>query len=164
MTIHDTPQSIIHYDLKFCYVCRIEKESSFFYKNRNAKSGLSANCKDCYNKLYANRSPNRKDVAKKFRSTLKGQYKKARDTAAASNREFTITFEQFSSIRQHNCYYCGDVLPTSGSGLDRKNNNVGYILYNVVACCTDCNKTKGDRLSFKEMEAVGKLLKTMRNK
>lgn len=71
-----------------------------------------------------------------------------------------LTYEQYVVIRgSDKCHYCNDkmlVLPykDTGSWLDRKDNNVGYTLSNVVVCCTECNKTKNAYLSYDEMILV----------
>ena len=36
--------------MKYCKCCGIEKDESFFYKNKNRKDGLNFYCKDCTNK------------------------------------------------------------------------------------------------------------------
>jgi hypothetical protein len=51
----------------------------------------------------------------------------------------------------------------SGVGLDRLDNDIGYMSGNVVPCCGICNTTKNSMLSSEEMIEVVKLLKVMRN-
>ena len=70
--------------------------------------------------------------------------------------KFALTKEQFRKITQKNCFYCGRK-PGQGkyrgnrshgdyihNGIDRVNNNVGYILNNCVPCCKICNVAKKD--------------------
>jgi hypothetical protein len=58
--------------------------------------------------------------------------------------EFTLTFEQYSSIVSENkCLYCGGPLPYRGSGIDRKHFEIGYVIGNCVPCCSRCNDLKG---------------------
>ncbi len=64
---------------------------------------------------------------------------------------FELTLEQFSKLTSENCHYCG-VKPShvinkiSGNykfnGIDRINNNLGYIIENCTACCETCNRAK----------------------
>ena len=61
---------------------------------------------------------------------------------------FTLTPEQMYRVIVKPCVYCGGfgdncTLDFAYSGLDRTNNNVGYIEGNVVACCKLCNRMKG---------------------
>lgn len=52
------------------------------------------------------------------------------------------------------CYYCGITVDEHENnmlnGLDRVNNEFGYIRGNVVACCTLCNYMRGPKLSVEE--------------
>lgn len=86
---------------------------------------------------------------------------------------FELTKEQFRSLVLKNCFYCG-APPTNRileyingnrlengkyvrqpyrrrngglvySGVDRKDNSVGYIEPNCVPCCIDCNIAKSNR-------------------
>lgn len=41
---------------------------------------------------------------------------------------------------QKPCHYCGEAIPTAG--LDRVDNTKGYVLDNLVSCCTFCNAAK----------------------
>ena len=70
--------------------------------------------------------------------------------------EFRLTKEQVKQITKNNCYYCGKSPeklyfapgcngPYIGNGLDRVDNELGYTLNNVVACCEACNRAKLQR-------------------
>lgn len=68
--------------------------------------------------------------------------------------EFTLELDEFETLIKGKCHYCGD--PPSNrlrhskryhetfkvSGIDRKNNNLGYTLDNCVSSCTICNLGK----------------------
>jgi hypothetical protein len=74
---------------------------------------------------------------------------------SAGNRslQFNLTREEFDALVLAPCYYCG--APPSnrrkvinGStllyrGIDRVDNGRGYIVANVVPCCSPCNRAKG---------------------
>lgn len=75
-------------------------------------------------------------------------------SAKARNHLFDLTNEQFNTLINGNCYYCG-ILPNRiqrsyarsdktivYNGIDRKDNSVGYIIENCVSCCTVCNLAK----------------------
>jgi hypothetical protein len=75
--------------------------------------------------------------------------------AAARGYEWGLTTQQFGSIVNSPCIYCGappEERPsrwkkapiTRSSGIDRVDNNQGYVVGNVVPCCTRCNIMKRD--------------------
>lgn len=64
--------------------------------------------------------------------------KRAKD----SNILCTISFEEYRNIICYPCYYCGFISDDQFVGLDRINNNKGYIQTNVLPCCTYCNLMK----------------------
>lgn len=80
--------------------------------------------------------------------------------AAEKGREFCLTVEEFKELTSAHCHYCGR-LPASISrgwkhaetewgkyiynGIDRKDNDIGYVPDNCVPCCEICNRAKIDR-------------------
>lgn len=72
---------------------------------------------------------------------------------AAKNRgvAFDIPIDAYIALIASPCHYCGGPLNKSGSGLDRKNNNMGYTLENAVPCCKICNVIKNQYLTHAEM-------------
>ena len=88
-------------------------------------------------------------------SAFNKHYSQYKRDAEKINRVFVITKEQFRSIVNQNCYYCGSEprpLRKSGrgngtcvvNGIDRVDSSLGYILSNCVPCCTRCNRSKRD--------------------
>lgn len=64
--------------------------------------------------------------------------------AIRKNLEFSLTQEQFENFKKTQCYYCNKKTSTThSSGIDRKNNEIGYNDYNCVSCCSECNYMKG---------------------
>ena len=53
-----------------------------------------------------------------------------------------ITFEEWKSIVSNPCFYCDGQLPIKGSGVDRIDLKIGYVLDNVRPCCKACNIAK----------------------
>jgi hypothetical protein len=66
---------------------------------------------------------------------------KYRSNASKKSRPFTLSDETCQTLFQQPCHYCHGV-PIKTSGLDRVNNNLGYINSNVVPCCWTCNRMK----------------------
>ena len=58
-----------------------------------------------------------------------------------SNDEVFITEEEFKTLSEQECYYCGKEGP---NGIDRVDNTRGYKKDNCVPCCKHCNYVKGD--------------------
>jgi len=76
--------------------------------------------------------------------------------AKARGYEWKLSLEEFVSICNKNCYYCGlsPINKASGrnsesnfiySGIDRIDNSIGYILENCVPACKECNFAKRNR-------------------
>jgi len=66
------------------------------------------------------------------------KYFRYRNKARIEKREFNLSLEQFIGILQKNCHYCGE----KSTGIDRKDNNKGYIFENSLPCCGICNGRK----------------------
>lgn len=73
--------------------------------------------------------------------------------------DFNLSEDEFKLIISKNCFYCGSGHsnsfeskarlyqpngPFSYNGIDRLENEKGYIKGNCVPCCKDCNKMKMD--------------------
>lgn len=68
---------------------------------------------------------------------------------------WNLTDEQFRDITAGDCHYCGST-PSQKScsrngngdyiynGIDRVVSTIGYAIGNVVSCCWECNRMKGD--------------------
>ncbi len=79
---------------------------------------------------------------------------------------FDLSVEQVEALASQDCFYC-EAPPANNragllyNGIDRKNNDQGYVVGNCVPCCHRCNSVKGDKLSFSEMRAVGRTLRVL---
>lgn len=74
--------------------------------------------------------------------------------AKTYDREFALLIEDYLAIVKQNCHYCGcepyhytkkEDSVFVHNGIDRKDNNQGYTLDNVVPCCGECNRIKRQR-------------------
>ena len=88
----------------------------------------------------------------------------SKNRAKSRKLEWDITFELYQQLRSLLCYYCDRKLNKSGVGLDRKDNSLGYLSNNVVPCCKECNRIKGDSLTCEEMLEVAVTIKRLRSK
>jgi hypothetical protein len=74
------------------------------------------------------------------KSSLYVQY---RNRAIKKQLDFLIMPDDYNNIIKHDCYLCGKKNSNShNNGIDRLNNNIGYILSNVISCCCECNYMK----------------------
>jgi hypothetical protein len=80
--------------------------------------------------------------AKKYRRTTNGKYTLLKSEAKSRGIDFDITFEEYVNLNSSLCFYCGGLLPEAGYGLDRINNNIGYVSGNCRPCCIICNRAK----------------------
>ena len=94
-------------------------------------------------------------------------YRQKIRAAKRRSHKFSITFDEFMTLIQGSCYFCG-APPTNNlgtaleprrakkfpdakyQGIDRVDNRVGYVKGNVVPCCSQCNFIKG-RLTVLEL-------------
>ncbi len=92
---------------------------------------------------------------RKYRETPAGRFKRGTDKEKHKGwPTWHLTFEQYAPFLALPCHYCKGPLDLSGVGLDRKDNERGYEIDNVLPCCGDCNRTRGDRLTVEETEAA----------
>jgi len=80
-----------------------------------------------------------------YLSRIAPTYKSYSKNAIKRNIDFKLNEEEFKTIVEHQCYLCG--IPTSDinkNGIDRFDNNLGYILDNCRPCCGHCNLMKRD--------------------
>lgn len=80
-------------------------------------------------------------------------FDKYKRQAGLRGLSFELSMEQFEKLTQGECYYCGtppyQTTKEKGSngqytysGIDRVDNNEGYVFSNCVSCCGVCNKAK----------------------
>ena len=107
-------------------------------------SGRTKGCLTCAGK-------DRVKIDSGFRAVLR-DYKR---TAKERSLIWGLTNSELKKLCQSNCYYCG-LAPSNlyymkrctysyqfiYNGIDRKNNEIGYVLENCVPCCMTCNRAK----------------------
>jgi len=143
----------------WCKECSAKKHGTKEYKeycknyyDKN-KELISKKSKEFYQKnreliLFKNRKNNR---------TLNSRYLQYKTGAKKRNLSFKISKKVFQNFTEKNqCYYCGinDIDCVKGYlGIDRKDNNIGYEINNLVSCCYECNKMKHNHTeeSFKKL-------------
>ncbi len=71
--------------------------------------------------------------------------------------EFTVSDETFFHVIHTQCYICGKNGVRNELGIDRINNEHGYIEGNIAACCWECNKAKGNLGGLKFLQWLKRL-------
>lgn len=92
------------------------------------------------------------DSKEEYRHILEIYFQRYVNRANKHNLIFGINIDDFNNLIKQECFYCG-VLYTikinsyrvNWSGVDRVDNDVGYIKENCVPCCKFCNKAKLNR-------------------
>ena len=86
------------------------------------------------------------DVMKYHTTTKRGminaRFAIYRINARKRDISFDLTKEEFSLFWQKPCWYCDCEIKTLG--IDRIDNNRGYVLGNVLPCCKLCNWSKSN--------------------
>jgi len=78
-----------------------------------------------------------------FPDFISGNYKQYTRSARVRDIEFSISKSAFDDITKNNCYMCGKQNSlTHRNGIDRFDNEIGYIVTNCRSCCNTCNMTK----------------------
>lgn len=65
-----------------------------------------------------------------------------RSAAKTRGYDFELTEDQFNSIVNDDCIYCGAPKELTNIGIDRIDNEMGYTTSNCVPCCRHCNNRK----------------------
>lgn len=71
------------------------------------------------------------------------RYNRYKRCAKERNLEFVLTIGECTIIFRQPCHYCGIHAPNGYlGGIDRVDNDQGYLPDNVVPCCSECNFAK----------------------
>lgn len=79
-------------------------------------------------------------VSDKEKVVLRASFDRYKNNALKAGRVFELAFEQFCEIVRKPCVYCNT---TPSKGIDRKDNDEGYVVDNAEPCCWICNRAKG---------------------
>jgi len=90
--------------------------------------------------------PISEELVEKWKTTYANKtapvYKTYAKNANTRNIQFTLVEQDFSEMIAKPCYLCGLKGP---SGIDRFNNQIGYVKENGKPCCGHCNLLKKDQ-------------------
>ena len=120
------------------YLCRCRCGSESLVSATDLRHDRSRMCRMCGN-------AKRLDYGVAARNTLIKTYRK---NARSRGHECSLSIEEFERLFASNCHYC--LVPPYAlfngkylyNGIDRMNNDIGYVAGNVVPCCGICNRAK----------------------
>ncbi len=130
------------------WLCRCDCGNEKVVAGRTLNSGHSQSC-GCLHKESLSKANTLENGVAAFNKVYKAYKRGAKDRGLI----FELTKEKFKEITKMDCYYCGDAPSNVGkslsitdnyiyNGIDRLDNNVGYVIGNVVPCCKKCNMMK----------------------
>lgn len=134
--------------------CECGSKKDIYFQNLVKGVSLSCGCvtrEESRQRLIANPIAITLPYGEAARNSLISSY---RNLARKRGYRWELTDEEFFVLTKGNCFYCGNepsyIQKTQYktgtyiyNGVDRKNNNEGYISENVVSCCRICNVAKG---------------------
>jgi hypothetical protein len=127
-------------DTRVCIKCTTEYTP---FNTKHEKE--STKCKTCYDKQTAVESERERDrnYQNENFKYIESYYKKnVYKSKSRGLGEFNISFDEFTKIVNSACHYCDYKADDEVNGIDRVDNNNGYIVSNCVPCCKICNRIK----------------------
>ena len=133
--------------LKGHVLARCDCGKEVIVRGRSIRTGVSRSC-GCL----------KKDTARKglriegTNPAMNKRFSMYRSRAGLQSIPFEITIEEFEVITSRDCYFCaakpsnvakGRTSEYIYNGIDRVDNERGYVQGNVVTCCNMCNTLKG---------------------
>ena len=110
---------------KKCPRCREEKPETCFSVRKASVDGRQPSCKTC---------------VQKSRRSAKGAWERYKSRAKEKGWAFELSEADFEECALSTCAYCGDGMERAA--FDRTDSSRGYVLDNVVPCCSMCNYMK----------------------
>jgi len=171
---------------KVCSRCIQRKSFEKFNRDMTHKDGLNSLCKSC-RKIWRKKHKNELKIrAKIYYNTHQEKIKNSYYSPAgiysslksrAKQRKLIFSIEKMGFIQWYNsqeqkCYYCNRTIEevnknkfgrSNELSIDRKNNNKGYELDNIVLACLRCNYIKSDYFTEEEMLQIGSIIKNRGN-
>ncbi len=176
--IRNIPRPLGTKHTRLLWECKCDCGKTIVTTGKSLRRGITKSC-GCLARE-APRIARRKPPGESGMNGLIAAYKAG---AIARKLDFLLTSEEFRQITSMNCHYCGQ-LPTQISpvrgrkmtkegiensiylynGIDRVNNNIGYIFNNCVPCCKICNYAKRKMTEEEFIQWAYRLVKFQNNK
>ena len=135
------------------WLCKCDCGTKKIVSGISLRFGTSKSC-GCLQKEAVKRTGHKNGLTSGL-SSMKGVFSSYKRNAKNRGISFKLTFEEFKETTQKNCVYCG-AKPNNirknqhnngdytYNGIDRIDNNKGYIISNIAPCCKICNRVKRD--------------------
>ena len=97
-------------------------------------------------KLFEDENEISDEIKNLFAMNTISKYREYRNSAKKRNLCFKLTEEECEKLFKSSCHYCGSISNNNSLiGIDRVDNDRGYISENCVPCCYICNLMKSDQ-------------------
>lgn len=83
------------------------------------------------------------------------KYETYRTRILSKNKSFELTYNEFLTLINNNCVYCGDT--QINGGIDRIDSNLGYTIQNSAPCCKYCNIMKHTATQQEFLDRIAKI-------
>lgn len=129
------------------YLCKCDCGKEKEIRGNNLRVGGSISC-GCTRRT-SNKGRKYKSYIDKKDRLINQKYAQYRKGAVNRHLAFNLSKELFSKLLFGSCFYCGVVGASNVlygvqyNGVDRIDNNKGYLESNCVTCCKQCNYAKG---------------------
>lgn len=144
VVVHEVPRPVESPCRVNRWLCQCDCGKTSVVKSSHLKTGSVRSC-GCL-AVDARRRPHKNACVARIYNSYKWK-----STRRNKEIEFFLELPEFEELITSNCHYCGSKpskLIARGenklywNGIDRVNNNLGYISGNCVPCCEICNKAK----------------------
>lgn len=143
---------------RYYWACRCSCGTEKSIEISNLRRGSTVSCGCNRRDKASNRKP--ANTLPEGESSMRALLRLYQDGAKRRDLSFELTEEEFRTLTSSNCHYCGaepsnelDIKTCNGSyiysGIDRKDNTIGYTTENCVPCCKTCNLGKHE-MSYEE--------------
>jgi len=149
---------------KICKECLIKQPLENFHlssthspsdPNSKTEPRRANKCKTCRATYFIEHDLKHPEKRLGYARSNQGRFVSGKCSAKSRGIPWELNFPQwFIIINNNDCHYCDGKLPETGSSLDRKDNNIGYLYDNVAPCCSACNELKGAWLTYEEMVMI----------
>lgn len=142
------------------WLCKCECGGEKVITGRSLRNGSTKSCGCLYTFDWTRKE-------KGYAASLQA-YFSYKSRANKRSQEFSLTHDEFLELVACNCYYCG--MPPGNvvrapnkngdfiyQGIDRIDNEKGYVLENCVPCCKLCNISKNTRTRAEFLEWAEKV-------
>lgn len=143
---------------KYVFKCVCGKEFLTYKRSVETQRCKSCGCKTNAFISQANRGSVPKNRKTPTDISVAYIFYSSKYAAKAKGFKFLLTRQDVESLIFKECFYCGSQpsrfpkrvrdskpLTIPINGIDRFDNNEGYIIQNCVPCCSDCNYLKSSR-------------------